>query len=134
MCLTSETIRSIKATSDIVCYKVLLKKRNSLVSPFYQNFKWKFREIVEPRDKAGYRFISNHIQDGYLHTFSSIYGAEDMVKDSSMRDHLRIYKCIIPKGAYYYKGIQSGGCYGYASKKVKLVELVKKEQKNESSL
>ena len=128
MCLKSETIRSKKATSDIVCYKVLLKKSHSLVSPFYHNFKWKFREIVEPRDKAVYRFISKHIEDGYLHTFSSIYGAEDMVKDSSMRDHLRIYKCIIPEGTYYYKGIQSGGRYGYASKKLKLVKLVKKEK------
>ena len=85
----------ISSSSDLFCLK---------------GFKWAMRGgcIHSYRYKKDANFMK---KDTY---FVKVVGTEDV-----------IFKCIIPKGTEYYKGIDAIGQENYASKKIRFVKQVK---------
>jgi len=119
MCLLKQSTR-LKATKDIVCYKVCKCFVDESIHSFYfDEYKWKLNKVYEA-EHAHIAYTSYSVYDGYFHTFASPEMANAMLVYPSAR----LFKCIIPKGTYYFKGIHQGGKDGYASKKLKIVEMV----------
>jgi hypothetical protein len=124
MCLFKDTRHhtKIKATEDIVVYKFLVTcPDGSLRSPYMPNFKWDIgKEYTANRAK----FVHyTTVKDGYFHSYRretdahrrrQIYGAPEA----------NVYKCIIPKGSYYYVGYDPVWLDCFASKKLKIIERV----------
>ena len=100
-----------KAEKDIECFKILTKFpwSNCLETvcmctpvedayiidniPFYGDsnvFRRWLRRI----------FHTDSIGKGYIHTYTD----REVVKNWIGRDTVRVYRCIIPKGTYYYVG------------------------------
>ena len=118
MCLLKQSSK-LKAKEDIVCYKVCYLRNNYLCS-FFHDFLWDLNKVYEAeRAKPARRRCS--IYDGYFHSYAKPEHAYGLLQ----RENVVLVKCIIPKDTYYYKGIHQEGKDGYASKKLKIVEIVK---------
>ena len=124
MCLYSWKAKK-KAENDIECYKVLKYDQNGILSsPFQESFKWEVgKEYKDERAKLLYR---GEVNEGYFHSYNSYMTAFNAcVNDFNSKRRLIIARCIIPKGTYFYQGIHSsGGREGYASKSLKIVEVL----------
>lgn len=128
-----------EAQSDIVCYKVLLKRRfhsDTFFSPF-RNFPYKIGNTYTANlpMKPIYRNGSNKLFEKYMihqgisgigriyegiHTF--VY--EDDARNPIVYDNNRIVvKCRIPAGTKYYKGYFSFDA-SYASQSLILDEVI----------
>ena len=103
-----------KAKDDIVCYKVLRDYGSNLYTPYaffevssqvykgelpmigeYSNIRKLFRRI----------FHSDVIKEGYIHTFRLQSFAQNEARFLTIPNgDTSIFKCIIPKGTYYYQG------------------------------
>ena len=115
-----------KAKHDIVCYKVMYRTTdNTFHSKFWNTYdSWYIGEFK----KAKFSYYSVNSPDvfggingGYIHSYKACYDA----KTSCDEDELCVVKCIIPKKTHYYEGLHSSGKYGYASKKLKIIEVIK---------
>lgn len=134
MCLKSKAFYPKKAKEDIVCYKRLLfpsipspKDNDCFISPFYA-FVWKLGEEYTAERAKTIKYVVDFgvnkykIENGYFHTFVDYKDCDDTT--NGLTDV--IVKCIIPKGTYYYEGlINYSSRHGYASKHLKVVEVVK---------
>lgn len=123
MCLYSWKTKK-KAENDIVCYKILKYDNNGILSsPLQDSFKWELGKEYRA-ERATFSFFGD-ISKGYFHSYIS-----EMTAFNAMHSSLgcfkksRIFKCIIPKGTYFYEGIHSDGREGYASKCLKIVEML----------
>ena len=115
MCLYSWQNRK-KATKDIVCYKTLNCIKGKLHS-IYGRHIWELDTVYEA-ERAKPNYYEDEITFGYFHSY------DKMFNQYSLSPGLQRYaKCIIPKDTYYYYGIHSDGHEGYASKKLKIVEI-----------
>ena len=126
MCLLKNSSK-LKATKDIVCYKVCRYIGGGIYSFYYDKFKWVLNKEYEA-DRATRTYTRNNVYDGYFHTYKSLSTALSSL-EIDIDSRIKIVKCIIPKGSYYYKGWHSPNIYGYlsegyASKKLKIVEIV----------
>ena len=103
MCLAiTDKIKDRKvATKDIICYIVANKSDNMLITYFNDTkitikmksaITFEYKQISE-------KLSSLSVQKG-LHSFTTKKGAINFVN----QEHALILKCIIPKGAVYYKG------------------------------
>ena len=134
MCLKSKAFYPKKAKEDIVCYKRLLlpsipspKDNDCFISPFYA-FVWKLGEEYTAEKATSIKYEANYygnwckIENGYFHTFVHYKDCDDIT--NGLTDV--IVKCIIPKGTYYYEGVINYSSHlGYASKHLKVIEVVK---------
>ena len=123
MCMNiiSETKPEAKvAEQDIVCYKELNEcwgGSGKLRSEFmgFEYTKGKLNELDgEIGIEKGYMFwITNEwkLNEGF-------HSWVDKPKYNSNGFKRRIFKCIIPKGALYYEGIQHDDTSGYVSDKI----------------
>lgn len=129
MCLYLTKCDSIVAQEDIVCYKVLIVEKKSVVGLDFRNY---FRGPSFHTEPLKYRFFapfthyeyrlgmilltegnvtiqSNDcmtfypysISEGVFHTFKKLEDAKEVVKHGKS---FVIVKCIIPKGSIYYQG------------------------------
>lgn len=126
MCLLKQSTR-LKATKDIVCYKVCKYINGGIYSFYHNRFRWVLNKEYEA-DRATRTYTSANVYDGYFHTYNSLNTA--LKSFELINPRAKIFKCIIPKGTYYYKGrhdpdINGYLTDGYASKKLKVVEIVK---------
>lgn len=116
--------RPLRAKSDIVCFKVLIKTSDNRfitpvqrveISPDCLYHKQPLKAFI----LSYFRFFKYHIlgkrgivTDGFIHTHEtlnlSIYSPE----------YYTIFKCIIPKGTWYYRGLSNQ----YASRKIIFLE------------
>jgi len=126
MCLITMTKRGKRAKEDIECYKIVaFNKLDGVYFTPYQNCNISNdiingKEDFKAEGKIKIRGNSDkyEIGRGYIHTF--IYLIDAMMMMSNFHDFL-IFRCIIPKGTYYYKGL-----YGdYASRKIRFIEEIK---------
>lgn len=133
MCLTlkSNNVRVHVATKDIVCYKVLIERRNYFNDflgyvTYYQRALVRMDKIYTSR-LVMRRFdheLHPDIQQG-LHTFKTLKRAEQFIIGTAL---CRIAKCIIPAGSKYYVGkFDQPDNYreSYASDTLKYVEIIK---------
>lgn len=121
MCLYSKTNISLIAEEDIECYKLVFSKEG--YSTKYQSvcemFPYKEGLIKSKGNKIIWHNQYNNtytIDEGFLHTFTSIYFAK---KKGYCYDE--ILRCIIPKGSKYF--ISDDG-KEYASDKLLVCESV----------
>ena len=130
MYIQVKTIFPKRAKTDIICYKILTK---NMTAP-YTKFQYDFREykanglsnlLIDIKDsiirKLRYKESPMYYfyGVGLIHTYKHF----PLIIWSEVFDHLdrRIFKCIIPKGTYYY---ESYDCFEdeYASRKLRIIE------------
>lgn len=117
--------RPLRAKSDVVCFKVLIKTSNKFITP-HQGMEISsdclyYKQPLKASILSYFRFFKYHIlgrrgivTDGFIHTYETlnlrIYAPE----------YYTIFKCIIPKGTWYYKGLANQ----YASRKLIFLEQI----------
>lgn len=128
MCLTLiNTISRKRAKTDIICYKVLVWRTTNhsrrLSSPIFQET-WNIGEEKTNTERRWTRY-RHAIDNGYYHSYEMLCDARSFEDELGGRGlWAETYKCVIPQGAYYYKGYHSRVREGYASKKLRIVEKV----------
>lgn len=139
MCLYTTQKEPKIAKKDITCYKILeicnpeweaesghkrKSKKTALRSVYYPNFKWSIdkryrsRLVIEPR-----HLTNNYSVTKAFHSYETLESAKSYYETMSLNS-CAIVRCIIPKGAKYYEGMQTGGEYGYASNQMVMKEIV----------
>lgn len=101
MCLIVDKCNALTAEEDITCYKiyVYLEYRDEYRSPFRLDRIKKFNKVIhvpiflDPVEE-------NKVYFGF-HTFCN----EEDAKYLATLFSYKVFKCIIPKGSKYYKGI-----------------------------
>ena len=127
MCLYSTTVKPKKADKDITCYKVLIKDRRTgtLRAPV-ANYTYEPDPNKVYTAERAKRVDRKEITSGYFHTFDHVYTANRyscVLNRWIAPNHTAvIFKCKIPKGSYYFTGIDNNNRFGFASKKLVLVE------------
>lgn len=129
MCLYSKQILPRRATKDIVCYKRMVKLSPTLYVTPYQNF-WVYRKdfnrVLHPKGKPIFLhhrnwtdFLYTIVRGGYFHAYPDCNYATQMLAHDET-----IVKCIIPKGALYWKSAyeMSGTACEIASDRMIFVE------------
>ena len=120
MCLYSWQKRK-KATKDIECYKIVLIK-NGVIHSKYHDKEWELNKLYEAENALPFRIKSDgDVTSGYFHSYDSF---EEVKRWAFCDKNEVVCKCIIPDGTYYYYGIHSDGHEGYASKKLKITEII----------
>lgn len=132
MCIEVKNIFPKRAKTDIVCYKLL---KEDMTAP-YTGFQYDFKEykangllillkdiknfiIEKPRSVKGEPYYYYNI--GLLHTYKK--PALSFVINQCKYLKRRLFKCIIPKGTYYYESSDSDK---YASRKLRIIEELSK--------
>ena len=127
MCIEVKNIFPKRAKTDIVCYKLL---KEDMAAP-YTGFQYDFKEykanglfillkdiknfiIEKPSFINGVLYYYYDI--GLLHTYKK--PALSFVINQCKYLKRRLFKCIIPKGTYYY---ESSDFSKYASRKLRIV-------------
>ena len=108
MCLVTRLVKAIKASKDIICYKVYIPSgiNDTFVSP-YQGYKMPRlgkRVQTEFNNKVD---ITSRLYSGesYIELgFHSYKNLEDIIERQPIQEAI-IVECTIPKGTKYYKGL-----------------------------
>jgi predicted small secreted protein len=133
MCLNNAV--RIRQTKDIVCYKVLrIYKDSVMFSPYYTAKSWKLGKTETLRrnapDMTVYEDGIRKIHGGAYHSYINV---NEIEKAYFIDSRYAVCKCIIPKNSkYVYKGISSNGTQGYASQKLKPIEILKLDENDET--
>ena len=108
MCLVTRLVKAIKASKDIICYKVYIPSgiNNIFVSPYrgYKMPRLGKRVQTEFNNKVD---ITSRLYNGESYVelgFHSYKNLEDIIEKRSVREAI-IVECTIPKGTKYYKGL-----------------------------
>ena len=91
------------AEIDIICYKVLERDDDTLVSPYEKELYFKKRNTVI-KEVKDFGIEDNKIFEG-LHSFSSLTSALksiEIIKEEFYIGDFSIHKAIIPKRTKYY--------------------------------
>lgn len=131
MCIKVENIFPKRAKTDIVCYKVL---NEDMTAP-YTGFQYDFREykanglsnlLIDIKDSI-IRKVRKEYPMCYWYSIGLIHTYKDipLIAQSRYFKNLnrRVFKCIIPKGTYYYESYYSFEDE-YASRKLRIIEEV----------
>lgn len=105
MCTYIANANKLKATKDMVVYKIVKKKFGKYYAPF-RDVPYKDNKIsseIEVED--GWPATFSYIRKG-IHSFTTLSNAIDYCNMSSrqLRKKCVIVKAIVPKGSTYYKG------------------------------
>ena len=116
MCLINAKVKEV--TEDIACYKVYLRQKNMLISPYQRSLAPEFNTVAKTD--------LGEINEGYyvykgFHSFVKLEDAKNEARDQ-FRHIPIVVKCIIPKGAKCYVG-QFGDKISYCSDSIKLVKI-----------
>ena len=111
MCLRTRSIEPLFAKQDIICFKLLKKKKflfffNRYYTPF-QEVRVKLNQKLNAHGKEEKYYITTgfEIGQGFIHAFTNILKA----KYNRLDDWI-IVKAIIPERTKYYKGIDGDIC------------------------
>ena len=101
MCLIVDEYNALIAKKDITCYKVYMycEPKDEYKSPFQLCRIKKFNKVIHV-PKFLDPIEGNQVRFGF-HTFCS----EKDAKYFATLYSYKVFKCIIPKGSKYYKGI-----------------------------
>ena len=128
MCIEVKNIFPKRAKTDIVCYKLL---KEDMTAP-YTGFQYDFKEykanglFVLLKDIKNFIIEKPSFINGVLYYYYDIgllhtYKKPDLSFVINQCKYLkrRLFKCIIPKGTYYY---ESSDFSKYASRKLRIIE------------
>lgn len=132
MCLFKKRQFPKRSDSDIVVYKVLLIASfsyNIFHRDYVTPFRYKSVDINKPQIANDYlytKFIksifSKNIEEGFIHAYSEYNKVLDLFERKKKEIFKPcIFKCIIPKGTYYYEG----SCGEIACRKLIYNKLIK---------
>ncbi len=138
MCLRVKDSTPKIAEKDIVCYKVLARRDDKLVTPFFKyvmepNHRYESQEPFEIGwvTKTTLRLLLSPrfrntpvVEGGCFHTFKHRIDAKWLGRVMTKTPNFVILKCIIPKGTEYFEG-DSEDMTCYASKVLQTLEPVK---------
>ena len=125
MCLVTTQLEPKIADKDIICYKLVERtKIKGVYKSSFQGFEYVIRQLYTNNIKIefSHKLIKDRvlfgysIEEGMFHSYAS--------KSSPILSPLpwwALLKCIIPKGAYYFKGYY-GNYPSYASSQIKILE------------
>ena len=124
MCLFINYLEPKIADKDIVCYKLVKRtKIKGVYKSNIQRFEYTIRQLytnyfdikyVDMLIKRRYNLFA--IENGMFHSYASnVYFILKPLQ------YCTLLKCIIPKGAYYFKGYY-GNYPSYASSQIKILE------------
>lgn len=131
MCLRLEYLKPKIADKNIICYKLVKRtKVKGIYESIFQKFEYTIKKLYtnnisiecsnsvikhfEIQDIEGRDY---YIEEGMFHSYASYLYPVIL----SPLPHGALLKCIIPKGAYYYKGYYKG-LTSYASSQIKILE------------
>ena len=128
MCLVLTQLKLKIADKDIICYKMVERtKIKGIYKSSFRGFEYIIRQsyinninIKNIIDKIYLRLLSSHfyyIEGGMFHSYPSYLYSVIL----SPLPNCALLKCIIPKGAYYFKG-ESDNLPSYASSQIKILE------------
>ena len=131
MCLRIRNIEPKRADKDIICYKMVERtKIKGIYKSSFQGFEYIIRQLYT--NNLDIRFADKVIKNLCpSHPHLGIYAVEEGMFHS-YENHLypvilsplpncALLKCIIPKGAYYFKGFFES-FPSYASSQIKILE------------
>ena len=123
MCLFINHLEPKIANKDIVCYKLVERtKIKGIYKSHFQGFEYIIRQLytnyfdikyVDMLIKRRYNLFA--IENGMFHSYVNYLSAMTILPNCVT------LKCIIPKGAYYFKGYY-GNYPSYASSQIKILE------------
>ena len=130
MCLRLDYSKPKIADKDIICYKLVEKtKIKGIYKSYFQEFEYIIRQLYTNNLDIKFvdRIIKNlcpsfphhgvyAIEEGMFHSYTNYMPFELLSSPDET-----ILKCIIPKGAYYYKGYFNYFT-SYASSQIKILE------------
>lgn len=133
MCLYTKQTEPKIAEEDIICYKFYRRYNEILISP-YQGFMAPEIGIVantelgksyRSTDNGSYihSFLGFKRVDKGFHSFKTLEEIKHEVNGYWNNLGLVIFKCIIPRGSSYYKGIFGDRYESYCSNSIKLIEI-----------
>ena len=127
MSLISYTNKPLIAQEDIVCYKMLVRKKcfifsiyrtpfaYTIVFPFLlKRFNIPFKARGKEEIRKSYLCIRYVIEKGFIHTYTNSGLIPSL-------DGIEIFECVIPKGTEYFACILGKA---YASKKIKFIKKI----------
>lgn len=130
MCLITFENSKI-AEEDIICYKILVKRGDTYITPFAEmditnyvvnNKVWndsapediKTQILLDVPPRKYYV-----IGEGFIHTYKHRYVyIADLLKQYFPEDEIVVFKCIIPAGTVYFEGNDDD----YCSKSLKFIK------------
>lgn len=108
MCLVTRLVKAIKASKDIICYKVYIPSgiNDTFVSPYrgYKMPKLGKRVQTEFNNKVDIISLLYNGESCVELGFHSYKNLEDIIEKQSVQEAI-IVECTIPKGTKYYKGL-----------------------------
>ena len=125
MCLVTTQLEPKIADKDIVCYKLVKRtKIKGVYKSSFQGFEYVIRQLYTDNiDISFVNKIKKHfykcfyiIEEGMFHSYAS-----NLYPILSPLPWCALLKCIIPKGAYYFKGYYIEQ-QSYASSQIKILE------------
>lgn len=101
MCLIVDECNALVAEEDMTCYKVYMyfERRDEYKSPFQPYCIKKFNKVIHVPEFLD-PIEGNEVYLGF-HTFCN----EEDAKYLATLFSYKVFKCIIPRGSKYYKGI-----------------------------
>lgn len=120
MCLITKQKLSNIAKEDVICYKIITTNIESgnYVSYYYSEMKWELNKVY----CSSLGRCRDYVREGF-HSYAHYQDALKIL-EQDMPLGCILVKCIIPKGANYYKGKQQDSD-GYASSQIKMTEILK---------
>ena len=126
MCLVTIQLEPKIADKDIICYKIVKKSKvKGVYKSGIQRFEYIIRQLYT--SNVDIEFIGKFIyyrncvwysiEEGMFHSYASYLYPVIL----SPLPNGALLKCIIPKGAYYFKGYY-GNYPSYASSQIKILE------------
>lgn len=123
MCLFINHLEPKIADKDIVCYKLVKRtKIKGIYRSNYLKFEYIIRQLYTNYFDIKYanmlikrRYERSAIEESMFHSYANYLSAITILPN------LVTLKCIIPKGAYYFKGYY-GNYSSYASSQIKILE------------
>ena len=102
MCLIVDECNALVAEEDITCYKVYtyLEYRDEYISPFRLDRIEKFNKVIHVP-----QFLDPIEENWVYFGFHTFCNEEDAKYFATLYPFYKVFKCIIPKGSRYYKGI-----------------------------
>ena len=130
MCLVIKQLEPKIADKDIICYKLVERtKIKGIYKSSFQGFEYIIRQLytnnldIRFADRVIKNLCPSHphlgiyaVEEGMFHSYVS-----NLNPTLSPLPNHALLKCIIPKGAYYYKGVFDES-FSYASSQIKILE------------
>lgn len=125
MCLYTEEKKPVKATEDIVCYKVTRRKKGKEMVSLYMSKPVKMNQVmIAPKFQAKPSYYGE-IDYGF-HSFAELNAALCEISERIITryEEFFVIECRIPKGSRFWTG-EFSGAKSYVSSRIEYVKVIK---------